>query len=736
MINCNSMLAENAWLFGDAQGPWKTEMFTKELKSQTGKKFGWEMTLADYRHFILAIEKKIIRPKAGLAVGDMGGDDEDKGEDGALDSAWDQVAGHGSTTALAAYAREIGFAKKLTPEAVDLFYTFAKEYHRFYGVLSVDVKPAKVVAGLQGLMTGREKKEEMDRVMTLWYGAGYSWRSPHQKSATEAIITGTSPLFVVLPTSAGKTTTYLLPAKMRGSRTTVVITPLIALGKQLRGTCEEFGLDAVTFMKGRTRSASVVIVVTETAGTEEFREFIMELQLNKQLDRVVWDEAHMLVTDQNYRRNITDSGLLTLSCQLVFVTATCPASYVDEICEIMTLSEPQIIRQDFWKPAFKYSVTICQDLNRMAKDVIKRMREDVGNGKILGFCKTGKETTQWARQYRGAKKYYSSLRNKEEEWESWTGGLMFATTAVGAGMHKDGVERVLHIGDPYSLVGYIQEAGRAGRGGDYVEAVILIDNEIYANFMSTPGESLTEDEAALQSFLRGDICKNEILTGFLNGTGRTCMDLDTPLCDVCHSHQTGDFSSKKRRQEDLIEELKNQVKRQRKFDEHARMKEQKFAFRIEMWDRIEAVKKEIGSGCPVCWFLMEEDYSLHSLAGCRVWQGCFGGLTMGGIRMKYVDYNGLKTVCWTCGLPGDRCPEYTNAMQRCSRQDIVLPVVLYFWQQVDSGYHGVVVRVLGRSFKDLELLGLELVRRARVLEENGSMAFKIWVEVLKVRDRG
>jgi superfamily II DNA helicase RecQ len=125
---------------------------------------------------------------------------------------------------------------------------------------------------------------------------------------------------------------------MKGSRTTVVITPLIALGKQLLDTCKEFGLDVVTFMKNRTRRASVVIVVTETAGTEEFRKFIMELQLNKQLDCIVWDEAHMLVTDQNYRRNITDSASLPLSCQLVFVTAICPASYVDEICKIMTLS--------------------------------------------------------------------------------------------------------------------------------------------------------------------------------------------------------------------------------------------------------------------------------------------------------------------------------------------------------------------------------------------------------------
>jgi ERCC4-related helicase len=94
-------------------------------------------------------------------------------------------------------------------------------------------------------------------------------------------------------------------------------------------------LDVVSFVKDRTQKAQMVIMVTETAGVDEFHEFIMELQLEKRLDSVVWDEAHTLVTDHNYRSNIADSQSLQLWCQLVFVTATCPASFVDKICEVM-----------------------------------------------------------------------------------------------------------------------------------------------------------------------------------------------------------------------------------------------------------------------------------------------------------------------------------------------------------------------------------------------------------------
>jgi hypothetical protein len=117
-----------------------------------------------------------------------------------------------------------------------------------------------------------------------------------------------------------------------------------------------------------------------------------------------------------------------------------------------------------------------------------------------------------------------------------------------------------------------------------------------------------------------------------------------------------------------------------------------------------------------------------------MWKGCFGTLTMGAIRMKYANYNGLKTVCWTCGIPGDRRPEYSDAVKKCSGRDIVLPVVLYFWQQMGSLYHMLVRKALKRSLNDLTTLGKELVRKERVLEENGSMGFKIWLEILKLKD--
>jgi hypothetical protein len=72
------------------------------------------------------------------------------------------------------------------------------------------------------------------------------------------------------------------------------------------------------------------------------------------------------------------------------------------------------------------------------------------------------------------------------------------------------------------------------------------------------------------------------------------------------------------------------------------------------------------------------------------------------IRLKYVDYKGLKTMCYACGLPGDRCQDYRTTGARCRRENYVVAGVAYFWKQWDSLYHSVVAEGLGRVFEDFE----------------------------------
>ena len=117
----------------------------------------------------------------------------------------------------------------------------------------------------------------------------------------------------------------------------------------------------------------------------------------------------------------------------------------------MAIPIPHVVRQEYWKPGFRYSVTVCSDKYKTCTETVDSLlRDGFPDTKILVFCKSSQEVTQWAREY-GAHQYHSALRDKQQQWASWTKGLLFGTTAIGAGLNKDGIGYVLHFGDPYTL---------------------------------------------------------------------------------------------------------------------------------------------------------------------------------------------------------------------------------------------------------------------------------------------
>ena len=721
MIAGNNDISANAFLFGDSKGPWDTRIFTKSLEKQTAKALGFQINGNSLRHILVAIDRKFIRP---------GEDSEDEEDEADKDNPFDECAGHSTRVAIN-YARIRNLTDGLTPESIDIFRAICDRWHKWLGTASRDVRSQW--EGPSTGLTEREKCREIDRVMMELYGVGYRWLSTEQREAVESGASGISPLFVILPTGTGKTLAFLIPALMKGSKVTIVITPLIALGEDLVRRCNDAGLDSVLYRRQYQRRAKVVVVVTETAGGDDFRQFIIDLQMEGRLERVVWDEAHKLVTDKQYRLTISESGKLALRVPLMFISATCPPHFIPEICDSMALPDPHIIRQENLKPSFIYSVKICSNVMREAKERIQRWlgSRDVG-AKMLVFCRTKRECDSLAREY-GGKKYYSGLADKAQQLVEWNEGLMFATGALGAGVDIDGIFDVLHIGAPYGMVDYVQESGRGGRRGEVVNADVFLSWNDYSELMAMPEESLTEDELVLQRYLRGDGCRNEILTGYLNGSelAKTCVTAGSLLCDVCQGRI--DYKELKRKQDSTMVERAREVKKRRTYDEQARMKEDLVRSTARIWERIEQVLAEIGMRCPLCWFLEREDFGGHAMWDCRVWREAFGTLSAGELRRRYLDLSGLKNTCWTCGLPGDRCEMYSTQRIKCQRQDFVFPVAIYFTIAKDTGYWEAGQKILKRDYCDLAELCGGLVKRRRCLEENGSVAFSIWVEIFKIR---
>ena len=715
-------ILSNVFLFGDNNSAWETHRLTEVLKSNTIKSMGVKMTNRLYRHTAIAIDRQHIRPEALDSDGERSDSDEDDG------NVHDTMAAHSKRLADLRYARVKNLTGNLTPETIQLFRGVCDRTHSWLNMSSRDAKPLRLKHVSDLSITIRDKPKQIERIMTDVYGFNWKWKSEQQRDAVERMVAGVSPLFVILPTGGGKTLCFLVASKMEGTGVTVIITPLIALGNDLVKRFKESDVDVVLYKGRGQRKAKVVVVVTETARMEHFQEYIMELQREARLERIVYDEAHKLVSDQVYRPYIALSKQLRVRCQLAFITGTCPSEMVDDLCKEMVVSNPHVIRAQYYKPKFIYSVKVCVDITKDLRTMISHLAsERPSEAKILIFCHSRNDVCNYAREY-NARQYYGGQPTNELELKSWSRGLMFATSALGAGVDIEGIQDVIHVNSPYGMLDYVQESGRGGRGGEVVRCIVLLRDKDYEKFMEVPREQLTPDLCALQEFLPGDVCRNKVITSYLNGTllGKTCVELGGKLCDICLTSSNDDL---KRRQEEEGRLEVQEVKRRKVYENQVIFRQLEARSVEETWDTINVQLRKIGTGCMICWY--EGKGEEHILKDCPRWKEVFPQTDPGLARTK-VDFRKIRNSCWSCTFPGDRCLDFQNK-RKCTRKVQLFAIVMYYWQAKGRGYYDVIHRTMGREYGTIEDLAAGLILPARILEENGTLGFKVWVEMLLYR---
>jgi superfamily II DNA helicase RecQ len=174
--------------------------------------------------------------------------------------------------------------------------------------------------------------------------------------------------------------------------------------------------------------------------------------------------------------------------------------------------------------------------------------------------------------------YHASLDadNRSGVLKAWLqrGGLITATSSLGTGVDYPEIVRVLHVDTPYSAIDFAQESGRAGREGQLVDAVILVESPRQkAPALDIPVDHSWHalDEAAIQEFInpRLGACRRSILSLFLDGQSVTCTQAQAANCDLCSKGST---------------ELTNVLKQDAQ--EEAKLRN---------------TLQELVNGCPVCW---------------------------------------------------------------------------------------------------------------------------------------
>jgi ATP-dependent DNA helicase RecQ len=296
----------------------------------------------------------------------------------------------------------------------------------------------------------------------------------------------------VMPTGAGKSVTYQIPARLMGG-VTLVVSPLISLMKDQVDAMGEVGIRA-TFLNSsldpaewsqraaRLRAGEFEMLYAAPEGIDAS---VGQLLDSLDLKLVAVDEAHCISEwGHDFRpsyRNLAGLKRRFKGIPILALTATATPRVKNDIIEQLALQNPLEVRGSFFRPNL-HLFAVKKGKGDGVRDMILRLvRARPGEAGIV-YCLSRKaaETTAEFLEGKGvhAAAYHAGLTpeqraNTQDKFSRDDLDVVCATIAFGMGIDKSNVRFILHRDMPRSIEGYYQEIGRAGRDGAPADCVLF-----------------------------------------------------------------------------------------------------------------------------------------------------------------------------------------------------------------------------------------------------------------------
>lgn len=348
---------------------------------------------------------------------------------------------------------------------------------------------------------------------------GFSKFKGDQKLIISSLLNKKS-LMVIMPTGAGKSLCFQLPALL-SEGTALVVSPLIALMKNqvdvIRGISSSDGVAHVLnsslnnsqvnnvkndIIKGNTK---LLYVAPESLAKEDYIEFLSKINISF----LAVDEAHCISEwghdfRPEYRNLKSILDRINNKIPIIALTATATSKVQDDIVKNLGIKNAEVFKSSFNRPNLFYEIK--QKTEDVSRDIIFFIKQREGKSGII-YCLSRKNVNELSQVLQlnniNALPYHAGLDSKvrvknQDMFLMEECDVIVATIAFGMGIDKPDVRYVIHHDIPKSLESYYQETGRAGRDGGEGHCLAFYshkDIEKLEKFMS--GKTVAEQE---QSF--------------------------------------------------------------------------------------------------------------------------------------------------------------------------------------------------------------------------------------------
>lgn len=333
-----------------------------------------------------------------------------------------------------------------------------------------------------------------------------------QWKAIEALVVERSRVLVVQRTGWGKSAVYFVATALLrelDEGPTVIISPLLALMRNQIAAAERAGIKAVTINSANPEAwedvyaqvaegeIDVLLVSPERLNNPDFRDNVLP-ELAESAGLVVVDEAHC-ISDwghdfrPDYRRLATLFEELPPGIPVLATTATANARVTRDVAEQMG-EDTLVLRGALERESLHLSVVRLPTAEQRLAWLAQTLRELPGSGIVYTLTvAAAHEIAGYLREQGHEVAAYSGQTDPAERLEAEEALLnnkikaLVATSALGMGFDKPDLGFVVHVGAPQSPVAYYQQVGRAGRGVERAEVILLPgteDREIWAYFTS------------------------------------------------------------------------------------------------------------------------------------------------------------------------------------------------------------------------------------------------------------